>query len=501
MLVSVYKNRLPSAETLGRSQSLDKWLLDLLWWIKYRNHCKFLMLVRAYNNFNKENGKIMIDFKPYSFFTKQQAAEFLWVSVRTIENITIELEKRWYLLIHRKKHRNPFNHVNFYLYTVPVQIEEEKDIHIEEIVIEPPEQVKIEVEVYTPAEWKLDRDMTCFDSERAFYERIRDEWTKLEVSDTKNVFKITRNNWFFDIASNQVDTYFVWGVDPKKQWRCKDTDIVRKKYFALDIDIRKTIKDRTGEIISDNQMYWYIDEILKLLDESDFGDYDEVVCSWNGVHIYYIGTPRCIDKDIYSVAVRKIFSHIDEVIAPLWLKTDKAVSNIASLFRCPATANYWRMSKYGIDFWQAFVYKRQEWWWITYDSLESIAAQELSEQQHRENKRKIEKIKIARKFPKKDGDMFEKINSLPVDVIFSSYTWLELQSDGKNFKSNKDWKNIGCFYNKDKNIIINTWTHYLTTDERSYSTFDFVLKEVLCLSNTKDDLKTTIEYFKNNYNI
>lgn len=196
------------------------------------------MLVRAYNNFNKENGKIMIDFRPYSFFTKQQAAEFLWVSVRTIENITLELEEKWYLLIHRKKHRNPYNHVNFYLYNIPTNTEEEKEIHLEEIIIEPPEQVKAEVETYIPAEWKFEWDKISTNEARVFYERIRDEWTKMEISDAQHVFKVSRANWFFDIAAHQCNTYFVWWVDVNKQWRCKDSDIVRKKYFGVDIDIR-----------------------------------------------------------------------------------------------------------------------------------------------------------------------------------------------------------------------------------------------------------------------
>lgn len=497
MKISYYKNQIPD---IGLEKSLDNNLLTLLWWIKYRNHCKFLMLVRAYNNFNKQNWHLT-DWLPYSFFTREQAADVLWVTTKTITNIIKELYFLWYLEILKWRNNNKYNHVNFYLYNIPTNTEEEKKIHLEEIIIEPPEQVKAEVETYIPAEWKFEWDKISTNEARIFYERIRDEWTKMEISDAQHVFKVSRANWFFDITANQCNTYFVWWVDVNKQWRCKDSDIVRKKYFGIDIDIRSIIYKQTWKIISDNQMYWYIDEILRLLDESDFGDYDEVVCSWNGVHIYYIGTPRYIDKDIYSIAVKKIFSHIDEIIAPLGLKTDHAVSNISSLFRCPATCNYWRKSKFGLDLWQAFVYKRQEWWWVTYDSLESLAAQELSEQKHRENKRKLEKIEFAKKLPKKDWDVFDKINSLPLDVIFSWYTWLEIKPDGRNFKSNKDWKNVGCFYNKEKNIIVNTWTHYLNTDERSYSTFDFVLKEVLGLSNTKEDLKTTIEYFKNNYNI
>lgn len=477
---------------------LDENLLKMLWWIKHKHHCRFLMLVKAYNNFNLKNWDIT-DWQPYSWFTMKQAAEVIWCSEMTIVRVVKYLYELWYINLLKNKNTNKSNHVNFYLYTIPERVEEEENINLNDLTITIAEPIKTEVEIYTPAEWKFEWDKLATCSE--FYDKIRIPGTKTEVSDCKNVFTINPKQWFFDICTNQCDTYFVGWVDAKLKKRCSDMDIVEKKYFAIDIDIRQAIKKLTWEVISDNQLYGYVDEILKLLDESDFGDYDEVVMSWNGVHIYYIWKARKFNKAIYSTWVNKIFECVDEIIAPLGLSTDKKVKNIASLFRCPWTVNYKRQDRYGLEQDICFVYKRQDGGWITFDSLEPLAAQVLSENREKEinRKRDFEVIKVK---PKKEWwDVFESINSIPVSSIFSSYTWLQLAMDWKNFISNKDWKYIGCFYSKDKNIIVNSWTHYLSSNENSYNTFNYVMKEILGLTHCKESINETIKYFKKNYNI
>ena len=477
---------------------LDEDLLEMLWWIKYKNHCKFLMLVKAYNNFNLKKWDLT-DWEPYSWFTMKQAAGLIGCSEMTIVRVVKYLYDLWYIKLLKNRNTNISNHVNFYLYAISEKVEEQKHIDLSELTVTIAEPIKTEVEVYTPVEWKFEWDKleTC----REFYDRIRISNTKTEISDCKTVFPVDKENRFFSICAHQCDTYFVGWVDVHKKTRCSDMDIVQKKYFALDIDIRQTIQWLTWEVISDNQLYGYIDEILRLLDASDFGDYDEVVMSWNGVHIYYIWEPRKFNKVVYRTWVNKICECIDEILAPLGLQTDKKVTNIASLLRCPWTANYKRQTKYGLDFGQAFVYKRQNGGGITFDSLEPLAAQVLLEDREKEINRKID-FEVIKAQPKKnDWNVFEKINSIPVDSIFSAYTWIQLAMDWKNFISNKDGKYIGCFYNKDKNIIINSWTHYLGSNENSYNTFNYVMREVLWLTHCKDSIKETIEYFKTNYGI
>lgn len=486
---------------LNLKDRLDTNLLKFLWWLQYKNHCKFLMLVRACNNHAKSQW-VKLKNRAYYYLTMKQIWDIIWCHENTVNNIVKYCNEKWYIKTLINQNYAYCNHTNLYLYNINDSVEKEQNIDLKHIDVWPEEIVKKKIEeseIYTPSVWKFEWDKISTNEARVFYERIRDEWTKLEVTNCKEVFSIWRKQWFFDICCHQEDMYFCWWVDPKITKRCKDKDILAKKYFWVDIDIRKTIKDRTWEIISDNQLYWYIDEILNILDKSDFADYDEVVMSWNGVHIYYIWKSKQFTPELYKAWVSRIFMDIDELIAPLWLSTDKAVCNISSLFRCPATANYWRMSKYALDFWQAFVYKRQEWWGWTFDSIEAIWEQVMFERKLLEEKQKQIQLEIIKNSPKKDGGIFEKINSIPVSWIFTSYTWIELQPDGKNFKSTKDWKNIGCFYNKEKNILVNSWTHYLSANKNAYNSFDFVMREVLWLSNNKDNIKITIEYFKNNY--
>lgn len=490
---SYYKNKIPK---LWEIKTLDKDLLELVGGMKYKNHCKFLMLVKAYNNRNNKYGILPRKDKPYSFFTMKQAAEYLWVAVNTISNIVSYLEKKWLLDVERWVNINRYNQVNFYYANLPTTIVIQEEIRPMEII-----KVEEDIELFIPEEWKFEWCIYKYEPIE-FYKRIAVEWCKIEVSDTKNVFKIDNVNPVMSIMEyDDRNMYFCWWVAKKTEWRCKDDDILLKNYFGLDIDIRKDIKEITWEVISDNQMYWYIDEIQKRLDVSDYWDYEYVLVSGNWVHIYYIWDPKKIGKDIYKAWVKRICRDIDDLIKDLWLKTDKATTNISSLFRCPATVNYWRQEKYWLDMWACFIYDVKDKLWETFNKLDAIWIQVLSEREQMIEDRKLMLEKEAKK-RKKDfegKDMFEFIKTIPAHELFSRHTWLALAKDWRNFISNKDWQYIWCFYSEDSNRIVNMWTHHLKSDEDSYSTFDYVMREILGLDNCKDSIKKTLEWFNKEY--
>jgi len=52
------------------------------------------MLVKMYNNRNKKYKILPWEDKPYSFFTREQAAEYIDVSINTITNIVKYLEDK-----------------------------------------------------------------------------------------------------------------------------------------------------------------------------------------------------------------------------------------------------------------------------------------------------------------------------------------------------------------------------------------------------------------------
>jgi hypothetical protein len=303
------------------------------------------------------------------------------------------------------------------------------------------------------------------------------------------------------IEHDDRNMYFCWWASKSLKSRCWDDDIVKKSYFGIDIDIREDIRKLTWEIIRDNQLYWYIDAIQKILDDSDYGDYDYVVSSWNWVHIYYTWEPKAFDNAVYKTAVNRIYKDIDKLLLPLWVKTDKATSNISSLFRCPLTLNYSRVKKYNLDILPCFIYDVKESEWITFNSLEAIWHQIISEKEQQIEQRK-EMLKQAAKKRKKDfdwEDIFEVVKDIPAYELFSRHTGMDLAKDWKNFISNKDWKYIGCFYNPEKNKIINIWTPHINSDQNSFWPFDYVMKEILGLDDCKDAIKETIEWFKSEY--
>lgn len=495
---SYYKNKIPD---LGKIKKLDDELLELVGGIKYRNACKFLMLVKMYNNRNKKHNIFPWEDKPYSFFTREQAGEYIWVDARTISNIVSYLQEKWLLKVAKRCNLNVCNHVNFYLATIPTNIESkslEKEIYQVEVV-----KVEEEIEIVIPEEKEYKWTYLEFEP-IDFYKRISIKWTKIEVSDTQNVFDIDKSRPVMSIMEHdKCNVYFCWGVKQELKWRCKDEDIVMKSYFWVDIDIREDIKKKTWEVISDNQLFWYIDAIQERLDNSDYGDYEYIVSSGNWVHIYYIWEPNKFKPEVYSAWVKRIYRDIDVLIKDLWLKTDKTTSNISSLFRCPLTINYWREVKYWLDIWPCFIYDKKDSSGITFDSLENIGIQAISEKEQEIEERK-KMVELAAKKRKKDfegNDVFEDIRRIPVHELFTRHTWIRLAWDWKNFISNKDNKYIGCFYSEEKNKLINTWTHHLQSDETSYSTFDYVMKEMLLLSNSKESIKKTIEWFRDNYNI
>jgi hypothetical protein len=369
--------------------------------------------------------------------------------------------------------------------------------------ISPTEIVKVDLstEIVIPDEWEFKWDYSKHEP-IDFYKRISIPGTKIEISDAKKVYDIDNKNpvmWI--IEHDDRNMYFCWWVKASVKTRCWDNDIVKKCYFWLDIDVRKDIWKITWEIISDNQLYWYIDEIQKILDASDYGDYEYVVASWNWVHIYYIGEPVAFKNEIYKSAVNRIYKDIDRLLIPLWFKTDKATSNVSSLFRCPLTLNYSRVSKYNLDLWPCFIYDVRKSDWITFNSLEAIWNQIASEkeQQIEERKKMLDKEikKIKKEF--KWDDVFTLVKNIPAHELFSKHTWILLAKDWKNFVSNKDWKYMGCFYNPEKNKIINIWTPHIMSDENSYWPFDYAMKEILGLSDCKESIKETIEWFKSEY--
>jgi hypothetical protein len=72
--------------------------------------------------------------------------------------------------------------------------------------------------------------------------------------------------------------YFVAGLSEKVD-RAKDEDIKTKKYYCVDIDIRLIQYKKNKVVISQEELDVEIENIIKLLDSSEFNDYCGLVNS------------------------------------------------------------------------------------------------------------------------------------------------------------------------------------------------------------------------------
>ena len=281
------------------------------------------------------------------------------------------------------------------------------------------------------------------------------------------------------------DAYFVTGHKTwtGKHWRVMDVDIETKKYFAIDVDIRKTLLDKTGKIPTDIQLEKAIEKILELFDNDELlQEYSYAVNSWNGLHIYYIWEERTIDPFIYRSWVWEIYSRVNNVLSPLWLKADGAVKNISTLLRIPGCMNTGRQ-KYGLAPVEAKIIRNHPKHSSLFDNIEVYAMSKLEEERE-----------VARK-SFNDNKVYDAIEQVNVAHLFSKNTGLRIANDWRNFISSKDGWYIWLYYIKDLNILVNNGTSHLYSDLNAYWPFSYVKYEILRTS----DNKAVYKWFKEEY--
>lgn len=292
-----------------------------------------------------------------------------------------------------------------------------------------------------------------------------------------------------------TDMYFVcWTAShvwSGKWWRVVDDDIILKKYFCIDIDVRKTIYQKTGTVITHDQLM-YIWRLIssEFSKDPQLKDYRMIVCSWNWFHIYYTIPEKKYDKVVYRLWVSAMYDHALECIQRSddemmkLLDIDYSTANLSRLFRLPWTVNTKASKEFNLP--------------VTYCTI--VATNNV------ESSIDIENLWLARQYQEQqkkyqfshkvrnESSHFDTIQSIPTHVLFVWFTGIPLANDGKNFISPKDNKYIGCFYDEKTNLIINTGTHYLGSKLKAYGPWTYVKHEILQTQNNK----LVYERFKNN---
>lgn len=284
------------------------------------------------------------------------------------------------------------------------------------------------------------------------------------------------------------DMYFLWSVDnPSKYiwtWkRFRDNDIVEKNYICVDLDIRKEMwisyDEQWDEILLDK-----ISDAVEIIDQHEvLKTYDFIVHSWNWIHVYYTW-PFPTNKQDYADWYNAFITIVQKALP--WYWADSACSNIWRLLRMPYSKNM----KYnrGIE---SYVYR-----WNMMDCTVSEMFNDLILIE-REKRKKLAEVQILYTMNKWWNTIIDKINnSVQVDTLACKHFWIEMQKDWKNFKSNRDGKNMWLFYDPEKNILYSNsiWNKWLT--DKWYNAFNFVKKVML---NTQDT-KEVINWFTSKFN-
>mgnify|MGYP000848197131 CR=1 FL=1 len=319
---------------------------------------------------------------------------------------------------------------------------------------------------------------------RKFFSELAQPGCFIQLGTENIVLKSLENPYDGEIEQfvnsyRMKNLYFLGGVrkDEKlKFYRAKDSDVISKNYFYLDLDIRKSKPDISDEEIKTTVKDWAVG----ILNEtgSPYSDWRYIAFTGNGLHFYYFGEPIQIpEKEIWRYGINDFIDVIEKSFNE---KFDRACSNPARIARIPGSINH-----------KPHGNKQSE---ILLFQDKKINLLNILE---RGKKCSLESIEAARKkrdvikslFPDSD-DAYKAIDSIPVGKLMCMLTGWEISPDGKNFYSPGQRERKGCFVSSDKNAIMTGGTSHLPHDKDGYRPFELVK------AYKKLDNRGTFEWFK-----
>lgn len=312
----------------------------------------------------------------------------------------------------------------------------------------------------------------------------------VEISKNANQV-INFNEWFW-----QEQIYFVAGMDNKPTKRTVNSDFTKKRYIFIDIDVRNDYLNKYGKILSDEELELEIGKIKEVLDTNSF-DYQILVHSGNGIHIYFCWWEEEFTADEYSHGVSYFIQVLDPFLAPLWYRVDAACKNISRLSRLPWSINTRnKVGKYNM--WPASVdilYMNLETESMYFAFLKSFA----DKYEDQQNKiREARNAFVMQPDINGDGDIWAEINRIPLTNIIWHIWNVEVLDRWWDNVAISEWhKNMWAYWYKPNNILINTWSSMITHQEKSY----FTMYELVLLEKFAWDKKATVDFFKDKFNI
>ena len=325
---------------------------------------------------------------------------------------------------------------------------------------------------------------------------------EVELNDLKSKITWKQANW------NTTDNiYFLAWV---KEWlnkRAWDKDIVSKKYFCIDVDMRnQTDIEITNDEIKDQ---WLM--MAKFLVEEDkiLWQWRHIVYSWNWLHVYYEIEEKAYDPVIYAAWVEVMFENWDEYWWDEVYFSDKACKNIARILRMPWSVNQknWAVVeilasqdvKLDVDIEKLWKNAIKE---IEDTKLEEIRkrAEEYEKQVRMEQLINWDEDNVVVNKKAETEELFRKLDDIPAYIVSE-----KLHPEFKYFKNNrnflsdtKKWNQFTAFFYSSKmNWIVNWWSHFYNWGNANscYS------NSVLVKNELGLDWKQTVKWFKANFKI
>ena len=324
-----------------------------------------------------------------------------------------------------------------------------------------------------------------------FLQKFNIIWTKTEITIMFNwkikTIKIEEIDKYKSIAN----IYFLPWVRPDlEDWkRANDRDIVAKKSFTIDIDLRNQLQTTISnmEIVQEGlafaQLLW---EHHKL-----FWQWSYINFTGNWLHIYYIWKETTFTPKQYKMWVKYIYKMWDDFWNDMWaneFRSDHACCNIWRILRVPWTIN----QKNG---WTVRILAEQEVESELFNNIKLFACitwyDEIIEAQI------LQKQLLKKQYSTDGDDLYHKINSIPAYTIAQILLpEFPFDKNWKNFK-NKKWWFCWYFYDKNTNSICNWGSRYFAYwDSNScFAPFQLIQKWHN-FSNAE-----TFKYFKEHFNL
>lgn len=299
---------------------------------------------------------------------------------------------------------------------------------------------------------------------------------EIEYNELNRALRIEEIEWL------KKDIYFLGGVTDgmKRNW---DNDIIDKRYFVVDYDLRENYKKVTGELLSDEKLHQMLEHIVTVIEDTEFEQWRYVVFSGNGFHFYYTSADLPMEKLRYKDFVEYLYQKLDKLFMDPIFKVDHSCVNIWRILRLPGTTNRKRKVKHGLE---PAVCE------ILLDIDRDFPAVIHLGHFEEISLKKIAWEEIRQAMARVSDNQLEAILNIPMEELVLKYSGIELMSDKKNFKSPKDGSRVGMFLHD--NVLYHTGTHHIHDAFKGYNTFLFVKEHYGLKTN-----KTTFDWFRAEY--